>query len=115
MQHGVAAPWAPGLGHLFGLFRSDAAEVVADGDVFFRKSIGPAEGAHGDVVRGPLADAGDFGEAFDGGFRTVVMAAIEGERAVHVRLGEGDDAAATRADDAVAGDLIDIGFGEVCG
>ena len=115
MQHGVATPWTPGLGHLLGLLRGDTAEVVADGDVFFRKSIGPAEGAHGDVVRGPFADTGNFGEAFDGGFRAVVMAALEGERAVHVGLGEGDDATATGADDAVAGDLIDVGFGEVCG
>src|SRR5690242_15820279 len=58
VQHCVAAPRTPSLRHRFGLLRGNTAEIVANGDVFLGKCVGPAERSHGDVVRGPLADAG---------------------------------------------------------
>jgi hypothetical protein len=39
MQHSVAAPGSPGLGHLFRAFGGNASEIVAQSDILFRESI----------------------------------------------------------------------------
>ena len=63
--------------HFFGLFRGNAAEIVQDGDVFLWKSVWPAQGAHGDVVRGPWADAGEFRQALNRSVRIMMRTAVE--------------------------------------
>ena len=57
MQDSVAAPGAPREGKLFGLFGRHVAQPAAHCDIFFWEGIGPTQGAHGDVMRGPKADA----------------------------------------------------------
>jgi len=84
VEDGVAAPGTPGLGEFFGAFGGDAAKIIAHGNVFLGKSIGPAQGAHGNVMGGPLADAGEFRKALDGVVGIMVDAVVEGEFAACV-------------------------------
>ena len=53
------------------------AQVVAHGHVVLGKGVRPAQRPHRDVMRGPLADAGQRGQARDGFLRVVMDAALE--------------------------------------
>jgi len=112
MQDGVAAPGSPGLGEFFGAFGRDAAKIIAHGNVFLGKSIGPAQGAHGNVMGGPLADAGEFRKALDGVVGIMVDAVVEGEFAGDLGAREGNDAFGAGAGHAELCDVIDGGFGD---
>src|SRR5580765_2512172 len=105
VEDGVAAPGTPGLGEFFGPFGGDAAKIVAHGDVFLGKGIGPAQGAHRDVMGGPLADAGEFGKALDGVIGVVMGAVVEGEFTGDMSAREGNDAFAAGAGHAEFGDV----------
>ena len=65
---GVGAPGTPGLGAGFEsanvvVLHVDGRESAEKAEVSGGEGVGLAEGAHGDVLGGPLADAGDFAEA----------------------------------------------------
>src|SRR6266446_2324323 len=75
VEDGVAAPGAPGLRHFFGLPRGHTAKIVANGNVFLRECIRPAQCAHGDIVSSPLTDARQGSQPFDR-FIGIVMSAI---------------------------------------
>src|SRR5262245_30096072 len=65
VQYGVAAPRSPCLRHFFGLPGAYAAEIVANGNVFLRKCIRPAQRAHRDVMGSPLTNARQVCQPFD--------------------------------------------------
>ena len=109
MHDGVASPRPPRLRQHLCLLRGHAPEVVAHRDVFLRERVGPAQGAHGNVVRRPRADAGQLGQPPDGIVWIVMRAAVEAEPARTLRVRQRDDAPAARRDDAVPGDVIDAG------
>ena len=72
-QHGIAAPRPPGLrGSLGGagwVLLASHTQRVVQRHVTSRKSIGPAQSAHGNVLRSPVANAGQAFELLDGGQR----------------------------------------------
>ena len=56
VKNSIAAPRPPGLRFFFRLFRGDAAKIVANYNIFFWKSVRPAQGPHSDIMRRPLAE-----------------------------------------------------------
>ncbi len=69
MEHGVRTPWPPTLRMREQLRDGGPAAVAVepalDGDVG-EECVAFAEGAHGDVLGCPFADAGEFAKAGDG-------------------------------------------------
>ena len=70
MQNRITPPRSPRLRHFLGLFGCDAAEIVPHGDIFLRKSVRPAQRPHGDIMRRPLANAGQRDKLPDQGYVT---------------------------------------------
>src|SRR5690348_145144 len=70
VHQGVGAPGAPafGAGQQFGGGGAAVVDFQAalEGDVAGKEGVSFGHAAHGDVVSGPFADAGEFAEAFDG-------------------------------------------------
>ena len=79
MHDRVASPGPPRLRQRLGLFRRHAPKFVAHRDVFLRKGVGPAQRAHRDVVRRPLADAWQLGQPLDRIIGIVMRTSVEAQ------------------------------------
>jgi len=62
---GVGAPRSAGLDALFQFPRSGQSQGTEKAEIAGGKGVRLAEGAHGNVLCGPFADAGDFAQAVE--------------------------------------------------
>src|SRR5579863_7272894 len=103
VHDGVGSPGAPGFARVEDALGIFFAEGFHDGEIGVREGVGPGEGAHGDVVRGPGADAWDRLEFFESGGD--VGAGGEEENALGDGAGEFEDRAGARGEDAEGGEV----------
>ena len=107
MEDGIASPGPPCLRHFFSPLCGNAAKIIAHGNILFREGIRPAQSSHRDIMRSPLADAGQFGQSLDCDVRIVMGASIEGQFAGDLRSRQSNDAFAPCAHNAKFRDFID--------
>src|SRR5579884_2010020 len=113
-MHGrIGPPRAPGMGHLQQPARGRLTGALAQAEIAVRKSIGPAHGPHGNVMGGPLTDAGQLAQAPYAGLG--VRAWLKRERARGESPSQRQNGLRTRTDDAERGYIIASGLGNSLG
>ena len=112
MKVGVVFFVTQGLGKRFGLLRGDASELIAHGNIAARECVRPAQGAHGDVMSGPISNARNSSKALNGELRIVMARVVERKISGKLGLREGDNCFGASADDAEPRELGNGGGGE---